>query len=78
MSDEPGRVVTFRVTNSSKREIDLVLEPLGEVYVLAAGASRNVLFSVDAAPALTIDVNADEIKIWEESTGQLEIEPDVP
>jgi hypothetical protein len=50
-----------------------VLEPLGEVHPLAPGKHRIVWYRGDPEPRLAIDYGDDEIKIWEEGPGELEL-----
>lgn len=66
-------VVRLTVSNVTARPADLVLEPLGEVHVIPAGEQRTVIYSGDREPTLSIDFGDEEIKIWEEGPGQLDM-----
>jgi hypothetical protein len=65
--------VALTVSTESSREVALVLEPLGEVHPLAPGRHRIVWYRGDPEPRLAIDYGDDEIKIWEEGPGELEL-----
>ena len=65
--------VKLTVTNRSSGQVDLVLEPAGEVYPMQPGQTRVVQYIGDPAPKLSIDVHHGEIKIWEEGDGTLEL-----
>ena len=66
-------VVRLTVTNQSSIRATLVLEPAGEVYELLPGGSQEVIYAGGPNPHLTIDVSTDEIKVWQEGRGTLEL-----
>jgi hypothetical protein len=71
-----GKIGGRRVIDRFERVIAgscLVLEPLGEVHPLAPGKHRIVWYRGDPEPRLAIDYGDDEIKIWEEGPGELEL-----
>jgi hypothetical protein len=76
MTGDPHKaaVVRMTVTNRSSTPTDLVLEPRGEVYPMAPGTTREVLYAGDATPSLSIDVHDGELKIWEEGPGFLDLD----
>ncbi len=77
MTAERPADVLLMVVNASEREVALVLEPRGEVYPMAPGQRRDVVYHGDRRPRLTIDYGEAEIKIWEEGPGELDVlEPD--
>jgi hypothetical protein len=79
MNESHETNVRLMVTNEAEREIDLIFEPLGEIYPLAPGQSRLVVYSGGAEPKLSVDYDDTEIKIWAESAGDLELaDPDAP
>jgi hypothetical protein len=65
--------VQLTVSNESSRSVALVLEPLGEVYSLGPGAKQAVWYRGDPQPRLTIEYGEDEIKLWEEGPGELQV-----
>ena len=67
-------VVRLMVTNRSSAALNLVLEPLGEIYRIEPQGTRVVRYSGDPTPRLSIDVHDGETKIWNEGTGTLELE----
>lgn len=57
-------VATLRLTNSQARAIDLFLEPWGEVYVMPAGATFEVMARGPRGGTLEIAVADSDITVW--------------
>ena len=66
-------VVRLTVTNYSETSQRVVLEPRGMVYELEPGASREIAHSGDRRPHIGITFEDDELKLWEEGEGDLDL-----
>jgi len=74
MSDSPSSAeVVLRVRNDLAADLNLVLEPWGEIHPLRPGETRTVTYRGDPAPRLSLDVGTTEIKIWAEGPGTFEL-----
>ena len=76
MMSSPDRrtPVLLTFTNESSRTIRLVLEPFGEIYAMAPRSSRTVRYWGDPVDHLSVDIRDDELKLWSQSTGFLDLE----
>ena len=54
MSDPAVRLL---LTNRSEKSVSLVLEPAGEIYPMDPGQARQVRYTGDPAPKLSIDID---------------------
>jgi len=65
--------ITLRISNSGSDPIRVVLEQWGEICEIPANATRNVVHAGYEKPTLTVDIGPAEIKIWAETSGDLQI-----
>jgi len=49
--------VRLLLTNRSEKSVSLVLEPAGEIYPMDPGQARQVRYTGDPAPKLSIDID---------------------
>lgn len=66
--------------NDFATELNLVLEPWGEIHPLRPGERRTLTLTYrgDPAPRLSLDVGMTEIKIWAEGPGTFELGDPAP
>lgn len=67
--------MTVKITNDSPKETTLVLEPWGDLRQIAPGESKIVRRTGGSGESLEITLSENEIKIWEEGSGELDFHP---
>lgn len=66
--------VKLIVRNVAGKPIDVVLEPFGEIHQLAAGTEKIVTYAGDPRPTLAIDAGDDDLTLYAEGPGTLDVD----